>query len=86
MQGNEFFDWSGNALNPDTIMFTLLHWETDFPSGHWTLGDNKAKEILDPWSTAIGFNPWDTTGTTGYTINKKIVDSVYAYRLFTIGA
>lgn len=81
-KGNDFFDWSGNAITPDLIAFTVLHWITDFQSGHWTLGDNIGVEIFDPWSTAIGFNPWDMSGKTGYTINKKSVDKAYAYRLF----
>ncbi len=85
-KGNEFFDWSGNAIDPKSIAFTKLHWITDFSSGHFTLGDSNGEEIFDPWSTAVGCNPWDASGKTGYTINKHRVDACYAYKMFRIGA
>jgi len=85
LKGDTFFDWSGSAMVPSRIAFTLLHWETDFPSGHYTLGDSEGKEIIDSWCRAPGFNPWDATGRVGYTIDKKRVVEVFAYSQLTLG-
>jgi len=85
LKGDTFFTWNGNAMNKSQIAYTILHWETDFPSGHYTLGDRDGKEILDSWCTEPGFNPWDSTGKIGYTINKKRIVDVFTYSQFSLG-
>lgn len=76
-----YVDWKYNPIDPGLVAFTILHWQTEFPDGHWTLGDSNAKEIFDPWKVETGWNPWDPSRTTKYTINKKLIDRIYVYRM-----
>jgi len=82
LRGSQFVGWQGQVILPEQVAFTELHWETDYPDGHYTLGDSSSRELWDPWCTKPGFNPWDKSGKKGWTINKKRVDVVYAYRFF----
>ncbi len=82
LKDGTFYDWQGNIIPKDQIVFSVLGWETDFLAGHWTLGDNEANELWDPWSEEVGLDPWDSTGTKPYHINKKRVVKAYAYKIF----
>ncbi|MGL4524536.1 MAG: hypothetical protein ACRCVN_03315 [Spirochaetia bacterium] len=50
--------------------FVVLHWNTNFPSGHFTLADKDGKEIWDPHSLEYGKDLGKTS------IRKKLFYSI----------
>lgn len=59
--GNKSY-WGGHKDHN----FCIIHWNTKYPTGHFTLADQDGQEIFDPHDAAVG-------GDLGKTTIRKIL-------------
>jgi hypothetical protein len=62
------------SVRGDSWDYQVLHWVTDYPDGHWTLGNRDGVEIEDPHDSH----------QAGYPINKRFIDGRLLYRVWQV--